>query len=187
MTTYQIQLLLLYLGYSPGSPDGTDGPATRAAVSAFQQTVGGLQADGIAGVQTQRALKQAVAQELEEREETPEFWGKVRYFRRQEFACKCGGTHCSGFPAEPQEALIQAAERVRNHFGAVVWISSGVRCPVHNSKVGGVSNSRHLLGKAADFCVRGFSAQSVLDYVQHLPQIRYAYAIDSSFVHMDID
>lgn len=81
---------------------------------------------------------------------------------------------------------MRAADKVREHFGAPMPVSSGVRCASHNKEVGGVSNSRHLSGKAMDFSVRGFSAVSALPYVQSLPEIRYAYAIDSGWVHMDI-
>lgn len=35
MTIRQIQLLLDYLGYDPGTIDGADGAKTRAAVKAF--------------------------------------------------------------------------------------------------------------------------------------------------------
>jgi uncharacterized protein YcbK (DUF882 family) len=52
--------------------------------------------------------------------------------------------------------------------------------------VGGVSNSRHLEGKAMDFSIRGKTSAQVLAYVQKQPEIRYAYAIDGSYVHMDI-
>jgi hypothetical protein len=37
-----------------------------------------------------------------------------------------------------------------------------------------------------DFCIKGKSATELLAYVQKQPEIRYAYAIDSRFVHMDI-
>lgn len=81
---------------------------------------------------------------------------------------------------------MRAAVKVREHFNVPVTISSGLRCPTHNANNKGVYNSRHLTGKAMDFSVRGFSASSVLAYVQSLPEIRYSYAIDGTWVHMDI-
>lgn len=59
MTVKQIQCLLAYLGYDPGAIDGADGPKTRAAVKAFQQSEG-LEPDGIAGPQTLAKLPEAV-------------------------------------------------------------------------------------------------------------------------------
>ena len=116
---------------------------------------------------------------------TGTFWDNVKYFKRSEFACKCGGKYCNGYPAEPKEKLIMVAENVREHFGKAMPVSSGLRCTRHNANVGGVSNSRHLSGKAMDFCVSGVPAATVLSYVKQQKDIRYA--IDGSYVHMDIE
>lgn len=196
MNTKQIQNLLAYLGYYIGNIDGIWGAGSKTACKAFQKDFG-LDADGIAGDATQKALKHAVCYGIEKQETTEEiptvsetetvtgtFWDGIKYFERSEFACPCG--KCGGFPAEPEEKLVKAADKVRDYFGNPMTISSGVRCTARNAAVGGVSNSRHLSGKAMDFSVRGFSASSVLAYVQHLSEIRYAYAIDSNWVHMDI-
>lgn len=183
MTIDQIQHLLAYLGYYAGTVDGIWGTLSKTACKSFQKD-SGLDIDGIAGEATQNAMKQAVACDMEKQAPGGTFWDAIKYFRRQEFRCPCG--KCSGFPAEPAEMLVKAADSTREHFGNPVSVSSGVRCTAHNAQVGGVSNSRHLSGKAMDFSVRGVSAPSVLTYIQQLPGIRYAYAIDGSYVHMDI-
>ena len=115
------------------------------------------------------------------------WWDSVKHFDRDEFKCKCGGKYCNGYPAEPAKLLVQVADRVREHFGAPATVSSGVRCKTHNANVGGATASRHMSGKAMDFCVRGKTAAQVLAYVKQQPEIRYAYAIDSRYVHMDIE
>lgn len=61
MTVEQVQCLLEFLGYAPGSIDGADGRNTQAAVRRFQQQEG-LTVDGIAGSKTQTALREAVFQ-----------------------------------------------------------------------------------------------------------------------------
>ena len=199
MTIKQKQCLLAYLGYDLGTIDGVDGAKTRAAVKAFQRDFSGLTVDGIAGTATEKALRHAVAYGMPEKKQsattgdssavadkTGTFWDGIKYFKRSEFKCKCGGKYCNGYPVEMQEKVVKAADKVREHFDNPMTVSSGIRCTRHNAAVGGVSNSRHLQGKAIDFCVSGFSASMVLAYVQSLPEIRYAYAIDSDFVHMDI-
>ena len=192
MTIQQIQNLLQYLGYYTMEVDGISGPGTTAAVKAFQAD-NGLDADGIPGQLTQKALVDAVAKGRFKPSDRPQegqggaFWSDIKYFTREEFRCKCGGKYCNGFPAEPQEGMVRALDAVRAHFGKAIIPSSGVRCPTHNANVGGVSNSRHLSGKAVDFSVPGLSADMVLSYVQHRNGIRYAYAIDASYVHMDIE
>lgn len=190
MTIRQIQHLLAYLGYYAGTIDGIWGTLSRDACTAFQADFG-LEADGVAGAMTQDALRHAVACGMENQAAVrssstvvPSFWENIRYFTRSEFGCKCG--RCGGFPAEPAELLVNTADNLRGHFGKPITVSSGVRCTAHNAEVGGVSNSRHLSGKAMDFSVQGVSPATVLAYVQRLPEIRYAYAIDGNYLHMDI-
>lgn len=196
MTLLQIQNLLQYLGYYTIQVDGISGPGTETAVKSFQGD-NGLDTDGIPGTLTQAALVYAVANGrfASEKEDTgvtgeenqdPLWWRDIRYFTREEFRCHCDGKYCNGFPAEPQEKMVRALDNVRSHFGRAFSPNSGVRCPVHNANVGGVSNSRHLSGRAVDFGVPGKTAAQVLAYVQTLPDIHYCYAIDENNVHMDI-
>lgn len=114
------------------------------------------------------------------------WWDSIKYFDREEFECHCEGKYCDGYPAEPSQILVQVADRVRKHFGDSAIVSSGVRCKTHNANVGGVANSKHLSGKAMDFCIDGKTAEQVLAYVEKQPEINYAYAIDSEYVHMDV-
>lgn len=190
MTVKQKQCLLAYLGYYEGQIDGKYGPVTQMATEAFQSDYQ-LTVDGIFGPATEERIREVIATgetlKPEEAPESGDFWDDIEYFTREEFRCKCGGKHCDGFPAEPKELLVRLADRVRGYFGKRATVSSGVRCQAHNANVGGVSNSRHLSGKAMDFCVDGFSADMVLDYVRQKKGIRYAYAIDGNFVHMDIE
>ena len=184
MNTKQKQALLFYLGYYVGNIDGSWGQLSKTACKAFQKDFG-LTADGICGAETEKALKHAVCYGISRKEEATQsgdFWDDIKYFDKSEFRCRCG---CGADTME--EKLIRVAERVRDHYGRPVTVSSGRRCANHNAKVGGVSNSRHLSGKAMDFCVVGKTAAQVLDYVKQQSEIRYAYAIDGTFVHMDIE
>lgn len=206
MTIKQKQCLLQYLGYYSIAVDGVWGAASITATKAFQRD-NGLTQDGIIGQQTEQTLIDAVHNgrfaktdtavtsptdktdkpDNTVTEVTGTFWDNVKYFKRSEFACKCGGKYCNGYPAEPKEKLIMVADDVREHFGNSMPVSSGLRCKQYNANVGGVSNSRHLSGKAMDFCISGVSAAQILSYVQQKKEIRYAYAIDGSYVHMDIE
>lgn len=185
MTVKQKQHLLAYLGYYVGNIDGDWGQLSKTACKAFQKDFG-LTADGIAGDKTEKALKHAVAygmpSKAPNKAESGDFWDSIKYFRKEEFACRCG---CRA--DDMDEKLIRIADGVRAHFGVPITVSSGRRCAKHNAKVGGVSNSRHLKGKAMDFCVSGKTSAEVLAYVQKLSGIRYAYAIDGKYVHMDVE
>lgn len=196
MNAKQVQLLLSYLGYDPGPLDGVLGVKTKAAVYDFQKDFTGLQVDGLPGEETQKALRHAVAYGMDKPSDaehssgtppdgnTGTFWDGVKYFRREEFRCPC--SRCGGFPKEPDGKLVRLADQVREHFGAPMTISSGVRCQAHNDELkGSAKNSYHVRGKAIDFTVRGYTAAQVLAYVNTLP-VHYAYAIDGSYVHMDV-
>ncbi len=198
MTVKQIQHLLAYLGYDPGDIDGLPGPRTTAAVREFQGDYGGIAQDGDAGEQTQKALRDAVAYNkfkppdtaAGEASGTGTFWDEIQYFARAEFACQCkdyNGPYCDGFPVEPDETLVRLADRVRGHFGRPANRTSGIRCPQHNRDSGGVSNSKHMRGKALDFWVSGVSGAQLLSYVQAQPETNYAYIVDGNVVHMDVD
>ena len=180
MTDRQKQCLLCYLGYYHGTIDGRWGPKSREAARAFQRSRG-LPCDGVFGPVSCKEILTAVSEGNKEES----FWDSIEFFRPEEFTCRCG-RYCDGHPARMQEGVVRAADQVRRHFGAPATVSSGLRCPRHNREVGGVSNSRHLQGKAVDFCIRGKSAREVLAYVKTLPQIRYCYAINDRFIHMDI-
>ena len=187
MTNQQKQCLLYYLGYYNGNIDGIWGSKTRKAAKAFQKDYG-LTADGIVGEKTIKALKQAVTYGIPKVESTKkDWWGDIKYFNKSEFACKCEGKYCKGYPAEMNEKVVKMADKVREHFGTAVIISSGLRCAKHNTNVGGVTNSRHKLGKAIDFCVVGKKSDEVLSYVVKQSDIRYTYAINDQFVHMDVE
>jgi uncharacterized protein YcbK (DUF882 family) len=157
--------------------DGLAGKLTMAATVRYQKDAG-LTPDGIAGPQTRAAIE-------DETESEAEFWARIRHFTRDEFACKCGSQFCDGFPVEPSRKLVRLANCLRDHFGSPVLVSSGIRCPRHNAAVGGVANSRHLTGSAMDFWVDGITSAEVLEYANRLP-IRYAYAIDENYIHMDV-
>ncbi len=190
MTVFQKQCLLSYLGYGTGGIDGIWGARSIAATKRFQADYG-LEDDGIFGPGTEQRILEVIAGREKPAAPSPErgkpgaFWDETPNFTREEFRCRCG-KYCNGFPAEPAERLVRAAQALRDQVGRSMPISSGVRCREHNANVGGVSNSRHLLGHAMDFRVEGMTSAQVLPLAKALPGIVYAYAIDDSFVHMDI-
>lgn len=117
-----------------------------------------------------------------------EWWCDITYFTRQEFACKCGGRYgngCTGYPHSISFTIVRSLDTIREHFNSPVTINSGLRCREHNSAVGGVSNSYHMIGQAADFVVSGYSNSAVVAYCKTLPGYKYAYT-EGSYVHLEV-
>lgn len=67
------------------------------------------------------------------------------HFSKSEFACHCG---CGEVAVSL--ALIDALETLRTALDAPIIITSGYRCPKHNAEIGGVEDSQHTEGTAAD-------------------------------------
>ena len=66
-------------------------------------------------------------------------------FQLAEFVCRCG---CGGVVVDTR--LILALEEIRTMVGGPVYVSSGFRCRRHNWSIGGVPDSYHTQGLAAD-------------------------------------
>lgn len=195
MTDLQWQKLLSLLGCDPGTLDGIFGKKSTAALVEFQKKAGIAQT-GTKDAVTVAAIKVAISDLLDgattEKVNVPNantgtFWDSIKYFVRREFQCP---EDCDGFPVEPKEKLVRLLDALREQFGVEGVISSGVRCGQHNAEVGGVYNSRHLAGLAADICFVGIAPATVVTAAYKLGA-NYAYSITSDgkatgYVHIDV-
>lgn len=68
----------------------------------------------------------------------------TKNFSLKELSCP----HCGVCKVRPSSA--NRLQRMRDILDRPVRVSSGYRCPEHNSKVGGVVKSRHIEGIAFD-------------------------------------
>ena len=87
-------------------------------------------------------------------------------------------------------------EPLRKAMGEPIKIGSGFRCQELNKAVGGVSNSQHMKGQAADLCIDGDikKGRKWFDYIKnHLPfdqlimehNDKGTYWVHVSFVYPD--
>lgn len=68
--------------------------------------------------------------------------------------------------------VVMVLQPLREAMGHAIKIGSGYRCARLNTAVGGVSNSQHVLGQAADLCIDGDMEKGKrwFNYIkQHLP------------------
>lgn len=84
-------------------------------------------------------------------------------FRVREFRCQDGSD-----VVFIESDLVDILQRIRDHFGKAVTITSAFRTASHNKKVGGATYSQHLYGTAADIKVSGVAANVVADFVETL-------------------
>ena len=84
-------------------------------------------------------------------------------FQVKEFACKDGSDAVLVAPR-----LVMVLQSIRDHFGAAITVNSGYRTPQYNTKVGGVAQSQHCYGTAADITVKGVSVDTVAAYARKI-------------------
>lgn len=110
-------------------------------------------------------------------------YSRLDYFKEHEFKCKCG---ICDLDVVMNRQLLVALDRMRRRFGKPIVVNSGIRCPDHNREEGGVKNSSHLSGKAADIRVetdRDRFKLIGLAIEMGVPRI----GIGIGYLHLDVD
>lgn len=106
----------------------------------------------------------------------------MRFFKMAEFACK----HCGELPPQGMnEVLLAKLDELRDRIGEPIIVTSGYRCPAHNAEVGGVSNSQHVLGNAADIVCENVSVDELADVAAAIGFDGIGRYRDDGFVHVD--
>lgn len=201
MTVTQKQCLLTFLGYDTGGVDGIWGEKSRHATECCQEDLG-IPVDGVWGGMTETAVLEAVytydldapvAEDINVsgttgNTELDERFRGIRYWGPEELRCQCGGKYCNGFPALPDRTLLELVDDIRHEAGSPAIRTSGLRCATWNTMQKGVSNSKHMSGKALDFYIPGLSGNALLQLVQSDSRTRYAYVIQPGepYVHVDV-
>lgn len=106
-----------------------------------------------------------------------------KYFDQGEFVCKC----CSSGEVDP--LLVSILDVVRARRGCALTITSGYRCEKHNTAVGGVTDSYHTKGQAADIVPADGDVYSLAGELRHVAPPNTCgviiYRLDG-FVHFDL-
>lgn len=82
---------------------------------------------------------------------------------------------------DPQ--LVEYLQVIRDHFGKSVKINSAYRTVTHNASVGGVEDSRHVLGCAADIRIEGVDPIEIARFAESIG-IK-GIGLYDTFVHVD--
>ena len=102
------------------------------------------------------------------------------HFNLSEFACPC----CRRIMLHP--LLLEKLEKLRKIIEKPIHITSGYRCFAYNQKVGGVANSYHCIGLAADIQVKNINLIELLGYVEEIDFAGIGFYEKKNFLHLDI-
>lgn len=103
-----------------------------------------------------------------------------RFFKEHEFECKC----C--LENQMKREFMIRLDIVRDIAGIPFVITSGYRCPKHNSKTGGKPDSAHVAGWAVDIACNTSANRTRIIQAASLVGISRV-GINRDFVHLDCD
>ena len=104
------------------------------------------------------------------------------HFSKAELACHCCGE------LKIEKRLVDALEDLRRLAGRAIVIHDGYRCVRHNQEVGGVTDSEHTRGMAADLGISGLTLQHMYELATQVPDfVEGGIGVyDSGFLHVDV-
>ncbi len=102
------------------------------------------------------------------------------YFNLSEFACSC----CNLVMLHPK--LLAKLVELRNTLERPVYITSGYRCFEYNQKVGGIVNSYHCIGLAADIKVKDVNLITLLEVCENIDFNGIGFYEKKNFLHLDV-
>jgi uncharacterized protein YcbK (DUF882 family) len=108
-----------------------------------------------------------------------------QHFDESEFLCKCCGTG-HGFI---QPHLVLGLEMLRDLIKRPIIVTCAYRCPKHNAEVGGVPNSYHVQGCAADIYAAGLTPYELAGQAARVPMfLNGGIGIypKRGFIHVDV-
>lgn len=105
----------------------------------------------------------------------------TRNFRVKEFACSDGSD-----PIFIDSELVAVLQKIRDHFGKSVKITSAYRTPAKNKACGGEKYSQHLYGRAADIKISCVSPKKVAAYAETLLKNKGGIGTYATFTHVDV-
>ena len=103
-----------------------------------------------------------------------------KYFKYTEF----DSPDSPGSGVNIDDKLLIILDIIRLKYGKPITVNSGYRTKIHNEAVGGVPNSQHRLGKAADLHIPN---QKTGDLFEKIAKENGAKGIGryNSFIHVD--
>ncbi len=102
------------------------------------------------------------------------------HFNLSKFSCPC----CKKVMLHP--LLLEKLEKLRKIIERPLYITSGYRCLRYNQKVGGVTNSYHCIGLAADIKVKDINLIELLEVCENIDFAGIGFYEKKNFLHLDV-
>jgi uncharacterized protein YcbK (DUF882 family) len=105
------------------------------------------------------------------------------HFSDAELSCR----HCGVNLCTPE--LVDALEALRAVVGVQIALDCAYRCPAHNLAVGGVPDSEHTRGLAADIKIAGMTTRQMYRAAVQVPAFAaggIGVAAHQGFIHVDV-
>lgn len=113
----------------------------------------------------------------------------TKNFTKEEFDCNDG----SEMPINVYHNIVKVANQLqslRDYICKPIQVNSAWRSEEYNASIGGVKNSQHIMGRAADIVIKGMTPIEVSKIIEELiskgDMLQGGLGIYSSFVHYDI-
>ena len=113
----------------------------------------------------------------------------TKNFSKEEFDCNDG----SEMPINIYHNMVKVANQLqilRNHLCKPIQINSAWRSEEYNASIGGVKDSQHIMGRAADIVVRDLTSTEVYNTIEELIEkgdmLQGGLGLYDTFVHYDI-
>lgn len=112
---------------------------------------------------------------------------KIGFFDTKEFASKDGKPSPFDDTVVKRELIVKL-NAIRSRYGKPIVINSGYRSPEHNKAVGGVPNSFHTLGVAADIrpLTKNMGDLALLQQICDEMNPTGGVGFYDTFVHVDV-
>tara|TARA_R110000744_G_scaffold143565_2_gene255531 strand:- start:12859 stop:13242 length:384 start_codon:yes stop_codon:yes gene_type:complete len=113
----------------------------------------------------------------------------TKNFTKEEFDSNDG----SEMPINIYHNIVKVANQLqvlRDYLKKPININSGYRSEEYNKAIGGVPDSQHIMGRAADITIKGISANEVYETIEKLITnghiLQGGLGLYDNFVHYDI-
>lgn len=116
----------------------------------------------------------------------PAFWPHIKYFKSQEFYCKCG--KCQNMEHMTKDTMLRL-DILREKVGRPMIISSGWRCESHPVEANKTKPGVHTTGHAVDVLCSGELSWAILRHAPETGFVRIGVSQKgnhgSRFLHLD--